>query len=165
MKKLLKRSLPQLTSAPSIFICPNIRPLTSGGQNGQNIYSSRTPSDYYLTTVDDSIKIKLPRLSPPKRSLSNQPIIYAKVFKISKGVTQISPSPIGSAPPSGKISDLPNAVEEQRLKLNAFFKHLVSLIKTVRDIPGSIEQDQRDIDEIDHIHLHAINAIQNFLGL
>lgn len=65
----------------------------------------------------------------------------------------------------GKISDLPNAVEEQRLKLNAFFKHLVSLIKTVRDIPGSIEQDQRDIDEIDHIHLHAINAIQNFLGL
>lgn len=59
----------------------------------------------------------------------------------------------------GKIKNLPHATEEQRSKLKASLKHLANLVKSSKEIPGTTEQDQEDLDEIDQIRLRVINAI------
>jgi chromosome segregation ATPase len=59
----------------------------------------------------------------------------------------------------GKIKNLPHATEEQRSKLKASLKHLANLVKSSKETPGTTEQDQEDLDEIDQIRLRVINAI------
>jgi small-conductance mechanosensitive channel len=62
------------------------------------------------------------------------------------------------------LADLPKAIEEQRSKLKALTKHLPAQTKAMKLVPGSDAEDAKIIDEVNHIRLHAISTIQNFLG-
>lgn len=49
--------------------------------------------------------------------------------------------------------------------MKAPVREAVCLHKMIKPIPGSADDDQREIEEVDQIHLRAIHAIRSFLGL
>nr|BAX24966.1 aminotransferase-like protein [Oryza punctata] len=63
-----------------------------------------------------------------------------------------------------RIADLPQAIEEQKSKLKSSIKHLATLNKSLKPVPGTDAADAKAIDEVEQIRLRAILAIQNFLG-
>jgi hypothetical protein len=44
-------------------------------------------------------------------------------------------------------------------------REAIHLHKLTKPIPGSAEDDQREIDEVDQIRMCAVDAIRSFLGL
>jgi hypothetical protein len=44
-------------------------------------------------------------------------------------------------------------------------REAICLHKLIKPIPGSAEDDQREIDKVDQIRLRAVDVIQSFLRL
>lgn len=63
-----------------------------------------------------------------------------------------------------RIVASPKAIEDQTAKLKASAKHLATLNKSLKPIPGSTADDTQAIEDIDQIRRKAIAAIQNFIG-
>lgn len=63
-----------------------------------------------------------------------------------------------------KLADLPRAIEEQMTKLKALAKHLAGVTKTLKPITGTDAEDKKIIEEIDSLHLRAIEAVHSFQG-
>jgi chromosome segregation ATPase len=64
-----------------------------------------------------------------------------------------------------KLEQLPNVIEKMKADMKTPIREAIHLHKLIKPIPGFAEDDQREIDEVDQIRLHAVDAIQSFLGL
>jgi archaellum component FlaC len=63
-----------------------------------------------------------------------------------------------------KLEQLPNVIEKMKEDMKVLVREAIRLYKSIKPIPGSVEDDQKEIDEVDQICLCAIQAIQSFLG-
>lgn len=63
-----------------------------------------------------------------------------------------------------KIAVAPKTIEDQTSKLKASAKHLATLSKALKPIPGSTADDAQAIEDIDQIRHKAIAAIQSFIN-
>ncbi|CAN6348214.1 unnamed protein product [Urochloa humidicola] len=62
-----------------------------------------------------------------------------------------------------KLRDLPDTVTDLKKTLSAQVSDTVKLHKSIKQIPGSAEDDQRTIDEIEQIRRRAISAVDDLL--
>lgn len=58
----------------------------------------------------------------------------------------------------------PANIEQMEEDLKTSAKETLHLHKKIYPIPGLVDADQKEIDEIDEIRLRAINAIPKFVG-
>jgi hypothetical protein len=58
-----------------------------------------------------------------------------------------------------KLEQLSNAIEKMKEDLKVPVREAIHLHKLIKPIPGSVEDDQKEINEVDQICLHAVNAI------
>ncbi|BAD54732.1 aminotransferase-like protein [Oryza sativa Japonica Group] len=63
-----------------------------------------------------------------------------------------------------KLSDLPNAIEEQKSRLRSAIKNVADMTKSLKVIPGTDAQDAQAIKEVEQIRQRAVSAIQCFLS-
>lgn len=63
-----------------------------------------------------------------------------------------------------KLNQLPETVGKIREEVVLKIRQARTLHQSIKPIPGTVEDDNRIIDEIDQIHLRAVNAIQKTLG-
>nr|BAX24987.1 aminotransferase-like [Oryza minuta] len=62
-----------------------------------------------------------------------------------------------------RIAASPKAIEDQTAKLKASAKHLVTLSRALKPVPGSAADDAQVIDDIDQIRRKAIATIPDFI--
>ncbi|RLN33698.1 hypothetical protein C2845_PM03G18750 [Panicum miliaceum] len=63
-----------------------------------------------------------------------------------------------------KLQNLPVAIEEMKANMKTSVREAVRLQKQIKPIPGSADEDQQKIDEVNQIRLDAIVAIEKLLG-
>jgi hypothetical protein len=64
-----------------------------------------------------------------------------------------------------KLNQLPSVIDKMKEDMKAPVREAVCLHKMIKPILGLADDDQREIKEVDQIHLRAIHAIRSFLGL
>jgi chromosome segregation ATPase len=64
-----------------------------------------------------------------------------------------------------RLEQLLNAIEKMKTDMKTPIREAIRLHKLIKPTPGSAEDDQREIDELDQIRLRAVDAIWSFLGL
>jgi hypothetical protein len=62
-----------------------------------------------------------------------------------------------------KLEQLPNVIRRMKEDMKAPVREAICLHKLIKPIPGSAEDDQREINKFDLIRLRAIDAIWGFL--
>nr|AAU89175.1 hypothetical protein LOC_Os03g43210 [Oryza sativa Japonica Group]ABF97754.1 hypothetical protein LOC_Os03g43210 [Oryza sativa Japonica Group] len=62
-----------------------------------------------------------------------------------------------------KLTDLPQAVEEQKARLKSAIKNVADMTKSLKVISGTDAQDAQAIEEVEQIRQRAISAIQRYL--
>jgi len=63
-----------------------------------------------------------------------------------------------------RLSQLPSALQQLEVEKQEQARQTYQLHKSLKPIPGSVEADNREIQEADDIRLRAISVIQNALG-
>jgi chromosome segregation ATPase len=64
-----------------------------------------------------------------------------------------------------ELEQLPSVITKMKEDMKALVRKAIRLHKLIQPIPRLAEDDQREIDEVDQICLHVIEAIRGFLGL
>ena len=66
---------------------------------------------------------------------------------------------------NSKLSQLPSALQQLEAEKHEQARQSYQLHKSIQPIPGSVEANNKEVQEADGIHMHAIMAIKNALGL
>ena len=63
------------------------------------------------------------------------------------------------------LAQIPNAIKQKKQELLAKVREGRAICNSLEDIPGSTEEDQQQITEVDAIRVEALKAIQDVLNL
>jgi hypothetical protein len=63
-----------------------------------------------------------------------------------------------------KLADLPQSVEEQKVRLKSAIKNVADMTKSLKVFSGTDAQDAQVIEEVEQIRQRAISAIQQYLS-
>ena len=64
-----------------------------------------------------------------------------------------------------QLGQLPDVIGKAKEELASKVSQALHRHKAIKQIPGSDEEDRRQIEEIDQIRLRAVKAVQDALGL
>jgi len=163
LKGTLSESLEEALHPAAYIECPQITILKAQKRLSDRLHQEQTIKERDdLKNLVETTRRKIVSLTQSKADMEqSKRDLEAKWKRLIKELEQVNQE---IADVDNKLTQLPMALQQLEAEKQEQARQTYQLHKSIKTVPGSTEDDIKEIQDADDIRLRAISVIQNALG-